>query len=175
MNGLPGAMGKEVAAACLRRGMKLAPVGYASLHHPPTHALCRLSTLQAMRGTAFFSRAWAMGSSTPLITSVHQFLFFAIGWFGGFAPVASLRVVAGTLTGGANGARLCRHHGRRYGHHRKRIQKRPGRCSICCVHKIRGVHFGASFGGKLFSSLRRTLGEGLRALLGFCVTCVFFF
>lgn len=26
MNGLPGAMGKEVAAACVRRGMKLAPV-----------------------------------------------------------------------------------------------------------------------------------------------------
>lgn len=26
MNGLPGAMGKEVAAACLRRGFKLAPV-----------------------------------------------------------------------------------------------------------------------------------------------------
>jgi len=26
MNGLPGAMGKEVAAACIRRGMKLAPV-----------------------------------------------------------------------------------------------------------------------------------------------------
>lgn len=28
MNGLPGAMGKEVAAACLRKGMKLSPVAF---------------------------------------------------------------------------------------------------------------------------------------------------
>ena len=27
VNGLPGAMGKEVAAACLRRGLALCPVG----------------------------------------------------------------------------------------------------------------------------------------------------
>ena len=27
VNGLPGAMGKEVAAACLRRGLDVCPVG----------------------------------------------------------------------------------------------------------------------------------------------------